>query len=215
MTSVTLIIFLLSYLLGSLSWSYIISKLIWKEDIRQKGSGNSGASNMIINHGWKYGAIVFLLDFFKTFLATKLIYLFEVSKNYSQDKILIVSAVAGFISILGHIYPFWLNFKGGKGTASALGLAFALDWKLGLIGIISIVVVTLVTNYIAIGGMTTWLFLAIGSWILFKSTIISSLFILMMLISIFLHRKNIRRIKQGTENGLKRKYDDKDKELMK
>ena len=151
------------YLLGSISWAYILGKIIWKEDIRTKGSGNSGASNMAINHGWKLGIIVFILDFLKTILVMKFFAISAINNGLWYHQILAVRAVAGFASIIGHIYPFWLRFKGGKGSASALALGFGLDSTIGFVATITIVLVSLITNYVSLGGIFVWLALAISS----------------------------------------------------
>lgn len=203
----------IGYLVGTVSWAYIIGKFLWKEDIRTKGSGNSGASNMAINHGWKYGIVVFILDFLKTILVMKIFAHLGLNNGLWYQQILAVRAVAGFASVIGHIFPFWLNFKGGKGSASAIALGFGLDPFIGLAGAITIILVSIITNYVSLGGIFVWLGLAASSWIVFHNIYITGGFIIMFFLSLYLHRNNLKRIKAGTESGIKRKYDDNDKKL--
>lgn len=202
----------LAYLLGSLSWSYILARAIYKEDIRDKGSGNAGASNMTINHGWRLGVLVFALDFLKTFLLVKFLPQVSIVNETIGDQAFFLAIVAGLVSILGHVFPFWLNFKGGKGTASAIGLGFGISTKLGLIGLATIVLVTILTKYVALGGIALWISLAIGAYVFTKDLRILALLLLFTCVSIYLHRENIKRIINKEEVSLKFKYDDKDKE---
>lgn len=158
----------LAYLLGSICFSYYISRYLWKEDIREKGSNNAGASNMTINHGWFYGVLVFFLDFMKTFLVVKYISFFPFVKTLPQDQIFYLGLVCGLMSIIGHVFPIGMSFKGGKGTASAIGLAFALSAKLGLIGLSVIIIVTMASRYVALGAIALWVSLIVYVWLIFN-----------------------------------------------
>lgn len=201
----------IAYLIGSISFSYYISGILWKEDIREKGSGNAGASNMTINHGWGYGVLVFLLDFFKTFAVVKFISFFPFVKMLPPQQIFYLGLVCGLASVLGHVYPIGMKFKGGKGTASAIGLGFAMSTKLGVIGLVTIVLITIVTRYVAIGAITLWLSLGLGAWFIFRNYTVVGLIFVFLGFSIYLHRININRIVKGEETSLKLKYDNKDK----
>ena len=119
------IIFLIlsSYLLGSIPFGYLIFKLKKKSDIRKFGSGNIGATNVNRLLGKKLGVLTLILDFSKTFVITLLIFRF-----YGSD----LGSICGLFSIIGHVFPLWLNFKGGKGVASFLGLLFVISWPLSL-----------------------------------------------------------------------------------
>lgn len=209
-----LIYFLLSYLIGSLSWSYIFSRVLWNEDIRTKGSGNAGTSNMIINHGWKLGLLVFFLDFMKGFIVVYIIKYLDFL-NISYERLLFIQVIAGIFVVLGHIYPVYFNFKGGKGTATGVGIVLGINPLLGAITGIFILIVSFMTKYIAIGGILFWLFNSIGFYIIYKNIAISLIFLLMFFFSAFLHRRNIARILKGEEIYIKKKYEDKDKNLLK
>lgn len=119
------IIFLIlsSYLLGSIPFGYLIFKLKKKSDIRKFGSGNIGATNVNRLLGKKLGVLTLILDFSKTFVITLLIFRF-----YGSD----LGSICGLFSIIGHVFPLWLKFKGGKGVASFLGLLFVISWPLSL-----------------------------------------------------------------------------------
>lgn len=209
-----LIYFLLSYLIGSLSWSYIFSRVLWNEDIRTKGSGNAGTSNMIINHGWKLGLLVFFLDFMKGFIVVYIIKYLDFL-NISYERLLFIQVIAGIFVVLGHIYPVYFNFKGGKGTATGVGIVLGINPLLGAITGIFILIVSFMTKYIAIGGILFWLFNSIGFYIIYKNIAISLIFLLMFFFSAYLHRRNISRILKGEEIYIKKKYEDKDKNLLK
>ena len=136
-----------AYLLGSSSMSYYLAKLN-HVDIRSKGSKNLGASNAMMLMGWKAGIIVGLHDIGKSALAVILANAFFSELPY-------IGAAAGVASVLGHIFPFYLRFKGGKGFASFIGMSLAINWKFALILLVVVVIVTLITDYIVVGTVTT------------------------------------------------------------
>lgn len=193
-----------SYLLGCLQWSYLLVRYIKKQDIRHLGHGNAGASNTVIHFGWKFGALVALLDIAKAvcaiILARAVMNLLGVE---SLDTTLIL-ALAGVAVVLGHVFPFFMNFKGGKGTASAVGMMLAIDWRIGLLGIAALIILTLVTNYIAIGAIGMWATYAAGAIFWLESDLTVALLTIILVLSIWLHRANISRIFQGTESGLRK-----------
>ena len=129
-----ILVALLAYIMGSSSMSLYISK--WKKvEIRDKGSKNLGASNAMLVFGWKYGILVALHDIGKAALAVILARHFFPGLEH-------IGIVAGVASVLGHIFPFYLGFKGGKGFASYLGMTIALNWKLALVILLLVVLVT-------------------------------------------------------------------------
>lgn len=186
---------LLAYLIGTSSMSWYLSKLK-HVNLRAGGSGNLGASNTVALMGWKAGILVAIHDFGKAILAVAI-------ARYLFPDIPFIGAVAGVASVLGHIFPFYLKFKGGKGFASFLGMTMALDWKLGLAILLIAALITVITDYIVIGTVTsvisvpTYLGLTRHSWILAAIVIIASAVIL------YKHRENYVRIYKGTEMGLR------------
>lgn len=192
-----IITIIISYLLGSLNAAYFLSKANGF-DIRDRGSGNAGASNVKVNFGW--GAAVFtgLCDMFKAIIAMKLSqYLFPGDE--------VIPFLAGAVSILGHMYPFYMGFHGGKGFASYIGMLAALDWKFTAVMAVVIIVIGLISNYIAVptfvtliaapiyffytGANTTGVIIlaAISAWIFWK------------------HRINIKRLLNHEEMGIREK----------
>ena len=116
--------FLICYLIGSVPFGYIFYKIIKKDDIRNHGSGNIGATNVNRLIGKKFGFITLFLDFLKTFCPCLIMH-----KYFGTE----VGAASGFLTILGHMFPIWLKFKGGKGVASYMGFMLATSWPLFII----------------------------------------------------------------------------------
>lgn len=190
-----ILIILISYFLGSSSMSYYIAK--WKGiDIQNKGSKNLGASNAMIVLGWKSGILVGIHDIAKSALAVIL-------ANAIFPHLQYAGAIAGISSVLGHIFPFYLKFKGGKGFASYLGMTMALNWKLGLIICVVIVLATLITDYIVVGTTLTITIVPTVLGIITKSFILSIILLIGTLVIIYKHRMNYVRIVKGTEIGFR------------
>lgn len=186
-----LLIMLISYIVGSLNLSYFLSKLRGY-DIRQHGSGNAGASNVVIMMGKKMGLIVALVDIFKAFLVCTL------AMKVFPDTIYI-GPLAGACAILGHIFPFYMNFKGGKGLASLGGTILALDPKMFVVLLTIAIILAVVTNYICVVPMSISIVFAVIFGYTRKS--LASFLILMVAAVVinYRHLENIRRIKAGTE----------------
>ena len=189
------IVILIGYLLGSSSMSYYISKLK-KVEIRDKGSKNLGASNTMMVLGWKYGLLVGIHDIGKSILAVVL------AKHFFPD-LELVGFLAGVASVLGHIYPFYLKFKGGKGFASYFGMTLALNWKLALIIALAVVLVTLITDYIVVGTTLTITTVPIFYGIVTRGFIVPLILLIATLVIAYKHRMNYVRIYKGTEIGLR------------
>ena len=185
----------LGYLLGSSNMAYYIAK--WKKaDLSAAGSGNLGASNATILLGWWAGVLVFLHDAGKAVLAVLI-----ARALFPQAEF--IGAVAGIAGVLGHIFPFYLKFKGGKGFAAYLGMTIALDWKLFLIIGVAIVVVTLITDYIVCGTFATILTVPIYTGITSRSFLAACILLIGTAVIFYKHRENIPRMLNGTEIGLR------------
>ena len=137
---------LIGYLFGCINAAYFVGKLKGK-DIRAIGSNNAGASNTFIMIGKGWGVLVGAFDILKSYLAALL-----VSVLFPGNELLPI--IAGAAAVLGHIFPFWMKFKGGKGLACLMGLLLYMDWKYFVIMGILIVAITLITDFIAIGTLT-------------------------------------------------------------
>lgn len=190
----------IGYLLGNIQAAYILGKLIKKVDIRTMGQGNAGASNAVESLGWKFGALVAFIDVLKGAASIFLVkLLFDVELN-SEGAFLLY--LAGYTAILGHIYPFYMNFKGGKGTATLIGILLGLNPIYGLIGILLIASTTLLTDYIVLGTAALTTYVIVLTYLKDFGPGPLVLSILGAFLSMSLHLKNYRRIKLGTETRL-------------
>lgn len=189
------IVIIFAYIIGSSSMSLYLSK--WKGvNIREKGSKNLGASNAMIVMGWKAGILVGLHDIGKATLAVFLAKCFFPDSTY-------IGVVAGVAAVIGHIFPFYLKFKGGKGFASFIGMALAINWKCALVLMLVVVAVTLITDYIVVGTMTTIIsFPAYMGWET-RNYIIPLIILIASVVIIYKHRENLVRIYHGTEIGFR------------
>ena len=186
---------ILGYLLGSSNMAFYLAK-IKKADLTAAGSGNLGASNATILLGWRAGILVGIHDIGKSALAVILVgLLFPEAKH--------VGALAGIASVLGHIFPFYLKFKGGKGFASYMGMTLALNWKLALCVIAAVVLVTLITDYIVCGTFTTILTVPVYMGITSHSFLLAGILLIGTAVIFYKHRENIPRMLNGTEIGLR------------
>lgn len=190
-----LIIILAAYCLGSSNMAFWLSK-IKKVDIRKQGSGNLGASNATVLLGWGAGVIVAVHDIGKALLAVWL-------AGWLFPELEYAGAVAGVASVLGHIFPFYLKFKGGKGLASFLGMTAALNWKVGLAIAVLLVVITVVTDFISLGTLSVSVAAPIGLWIAGGNVIVPLILCIATVVIIFKHLENIERIRNKTEIGLR------------
>ena len=207
MISLILIIFL-SYLAGSIPTSIIMSKLTRGIDIRDYGSGNAGATNVIRVLGWKIGIVVIIVDVGKGVLATLLISKLWIDPIPVSHNL--VQIFAGLSAVLGHIWTIFAGFKGGKGVGTAAGMLFSLYPIAGIICLIIFGMVLLTARYVSVASMTAAVSLPIVIFILnkfFKYSISIELFyfaIFMAVLIVFTHRSNIKRLLQGKENRIKK-----------
>ena len=190
-----LIAAMLAYLLGCSNMALYLSRLK-KVNFRDKGSGNLGASNATLLLGWKAGVLVALHDAGKAFLAVLLCRWLFPNLEY-------VGAVAGIACVLGHIFPFYLKFKGGKGFASYIGMTFALNWKLATAILIAAVLITVITDYIVFGTLTTIISVPTYLGITCHSLILALILLVGTVVIGWKHRENFVRIAKKTEPGLR------------
>lgn len=186
---------LAAYLLGTSNMAFYLAKLK-KADLRSGGSGNLGASNATVLLGWRAGVLVGVHDIGKSALAVFLAQLLFPEAPY-------IGAVAGVASVLGHIFPFYLKFRGGKGFASYIGMSIVLNWKVALVVLALVVLVTVVTDYIVVGTMTTVVSVPITLGILSHSLLLPLILLVASGVIIYKHRMNFPRILNGTELGLR------------
>ena len=190
-----LLVILLGYLLGSSNMAFWLSKLK-KVDIRSMGSGNLGASNAVTLMGWKAGVITALHDGAKAFLAVLLF-------RWIFPEVEAIGTVAGVAAVYGHIYPFYLKFKGGKGLASFFGMIIALNWKVAIAMGVILVLVTVITDFISLATMTVSVTAPIGIWIETGTWMIPLVLCVATVVILLKHRENVVRIMNHTEIGLR------------
>ena len=181
----------IGYLLGGVNPSFLFAKAKGF-DIRQKGSGNAGASNAAITMGKKWGVISALLDILKAFLAYKLAEVLFAEKT-------MIGLAAALSCILGHIFPVYMKFRGGKGLACLGGTILAYDWRvfLALLGLE--IVIILVTKYICIVSISAPFLFSASYGFLEKSWLGALLILVPAVVMFFKHIPNLQRIKAGKE----------------
>lgn len=190
-----ILVMLCAYVLGSSSMSFYLSKLKGV-DIRKKGSKNLGASNAVVLMGWKAGILVGIHDIGKAALAVIL-------ANFFFPNLTYIGAVAGISCVLGHIFPFYLRFKGGKGFASYLGMTIALNWKFALVLLVIVGLVLLITDYIVPGTMITIFSTPVFFGITAHSFVLAGILCIATAVIFVKHWENLVRIVKGTEIGLR------------
>lgn len=211
----------ISYLIGSINFSIILSRIISGKDIRESGSGNAGATNMLRTHGKKMGVITLLLDVAKGIISV-LIAIYIREKIYNGDILYSARAsvhiyfetflaclpyIAGVCVVLGHNFPLYFGFKGGKGVATSLGVVLMLDWKVGLIVAVCAVAVMAITRYVSLGsilGGAAYIIAQIVKAVVKGEYNIIQLVCVVIIggLLIVRHHANIKRLLNGTENKL-------------
>lgn len=192
-------VLIIGYIVGCVHGSNA-AQLLSGINLKETGFGNAGASNATLSLGWKYGVLVGVIDIGKGIVAILLTrYILIEYTSFTLDHISILLYITGAAVIFGHNFPIHMKFRGGKGTASLIGIFLALDWKLGLVAVLAFIITSLVTNYLVIGVFVLYITFGIAS-ILFESTIYPLLITMMLfLIAIYLHLENLKRIRLGIE----------------
>lgn len=196
-----ILVSIIAYFIGSISFSVIFGRKFAGIDVRDKGSKNAGSTNVLRTVGKKAAAITLVCDILKGVVAILIALL--ASKIWKDVDVSILKYLAGFFAILGHTFPIFFEFRGGKGVATALGVLITLNWKIGLICLIFAVIIIAFTKMVSVGSILAAVLYPILTVFMaetnFTSIIIS---ILIALLVIFNHRENLKRIKNGTENKL-------------
>lgn len=196
MTIKIIFLSIVAYLLGSINFSIVICKL--KDvDIKKVGSGNAGATNTVRALGKKYGIMVFLCDFFKGVLSCLLAKIFGIGQ---------FAAVIGIFAILGHNYPIYFGFKGGKGVSTTFGVIAAVNFWVALILGTFVLLLIFITKIVSLSVLITFTLLPIVMYLLCApDEYINVYATLFYSVSVFFtHRQNIKRLINGTENKFKK-----------
>ena len=188
----TIFSILIGYALGCLQSAYLVGRLVGKLDIREHGSGNAGASNITSTLGLKYGVIVGLVDILKGVMAVLVV-------NWIYPGRPELAYLSGLMAVIGHMFPFYLKFRGGKGVATLAGMMFGVNWKLGVLFVLLVAVPAFITDYIVAGSFTTFLALPLVTYLGDYPLPLLLLSILLAAACFYLHRGNIQRILKGEE----------------
>ena len=208
---------IIAYLIGSISSAVIISKTISGKDIRTEGSGNAGATNMLRVHGKAAGAITLLLDALKGVVAVLAGILLNIwLKNAVPESIFVdnLKYIAGLFAVIGHDFPLFFGFKGGKGVATSLGVILMLNWQIGLLVLIIALLIMIISRYVSLGSILAAViyFVLVLVFMIAQKDYNAIYLICVFLMAVLLiakHHGNIGRLIKGTENKL---FSKKDKE---
>ena len=187
-----LLIIIISYLLGSIPFGFLLTKIFLKKDIRNIGSGNIGATNALRTGNKTLGYFTLILDISKAVLPILII------KNYFQEYIYI----SGLSVFLGHIFPIWLKFKGGKGVATYVGILFCINYLIGLFFIIIWFILYLFFKFSSLSSLIASLSIPIFYYYYFEDQNYY-FYIIMFILIFFTHRENIKRLINKTESKTK------------
>ena len=199
-----LVVALVAYLLGSISFSVIISKRVAGFDVRDKGSKNAGSTNVLRTVGKKAAIITLICDCLKGVIA--ILIAFIAGKIWTDLDSALLVQLAGIFVVLGHTFPVFFKFKGGKGVATSLGVLLLTNWQIGLICLVFALVLMALTRFVSLGSVAaailypiltifiTTNYLVPGNYIIFG--------IVLAILVIFNHRENVKRLLTGTENKL-------------
>jgi len=185
----------IGYLLGNIQTSYILGKLFKGIDIREKGTANAGASNAVIVLGWKFGIATFIIDALKAAIA---MWIVKYITNGNTD----LAVLAGVMAMVGHIYPIFMRFKGGKGIASILGILLGLNGFIALVLYLTIVFGTVISNYLTIGEFLILVLFPVATYLLGYSYTAVGLITLACLLSAYKLRENFSNTFKGNEQTL-------------
>ena len=188
------LIALVGYLLGTSSMAFYLS-IMTKKDVRKSGSGNLGASNTMALLGWKAAVLVGVHDIGKAWLAVLL-------AKWIFPNVAYAGAVAGVASVIGHIFPFYLKFKGGKGLASYIGLTAGLDIRLALVIVVVVLGIMIFTDYIALGALAMVVIVPVVS-LFSQGWVMALILCAATVVMIFKHIENLVRIFRGEEMGFR------------
>ncbi len=203
MSAVYVLVGLVAYLIGSISFAIIFGKKFGGFDVREKGSKNAGSTNVLRTVGKKAAALTLICDILKGVVAVLLAMLAAHiwAKNDTEAETL--KYLAGLMAIVGHTFPVYYGFKGGKGVATSLGVLLVVNPEIGLICLIFALIIMIATRLVSLGSILAAVLFPILTVFMiddnYPAKIIS---IIIALLVIFNHRTNIKRLKEGTENKL-------------
>lgn len=183
---------LIGYAFGCIQAAYFVGRTFGKMDIREHGSGNAGTSNVTTTLGLRYGVIVGAVDILKGALAVLVVQVI-----YPDQPAL--AYLSGLMAIVGHMFPFFMGFRGGKGVATLIGMMAGLNIWLGVLFSLLVIVPGLLTDYIVSGSFTTFAALPVVTWLRDMPPALLVFSLALLGVTFYLHRGNIRRIRAKEE----------------
>ena len=195
---------LIAYAIGSVNFSVILSKKMAGFDVREKGSGNAGTTNMLRTVGKKGAAITLICDILKGVVAILIAILIEKMVEGSNGALLV--QVAGVAVILGHTFPIFFKFKGGKGVATSLGVLIMSNWQIGLICLVFALILIALTQMVSVGSIAAAILYPVLTLFIPQNYIVPGNYliysIILAVLIVFNHRENVKRLLNGTENKI-------------
>lgn len=198
------IIAIVAYLIGSINFSVILSRKMAGFDVREKGSGNAGTTNMLRSVGKKAAAITLICDILKGVVAILIAMLMD--KIFKDSNGALLVQIAGVAVILGHTFPIFFKFKGGKGVATSLGVLIMSNWQIGLICLVFALILIILTQMVSVGSIAAAILYPVLTLFIPQNYIIPGNYIIysviLAVIIVFNHRENVKRLLSGTENRI-------------
>ncbi len=196
---------LAAYLIGAIPTALWVGKAYYGIDIREHGSGNSGATNTFRVLGKKPGSIVMAVDIFKGWAATSLVGLLVIYNAIPTEYVVPCQLLYGFLAVIGHVFPVYAGFKGGKGVATLLGMVLAIQTEVALVCLVIFLIVLLTTKFVSLGSMLAAIafpLLLLLPWFRPEHSfyLLLGFGVLVALLVVFTHRKNIGRLLAGNES---------------
>ena len=196
----------IAYLIGSINFSVILSKKMAGFDVREKGSGNAGTTNMLRSVGKKAAALTLICDVLKGVVAILIAMFIGWAFNVENQSLLV--QIAGIAVVLGHTFPIFFGFKGGKGVATSLGILIMSNWQIGLICLVFGVLLIALTRMVSLGSCSAAVLFPVLTLFITDHYIVTQgsgyliYSIILAVIVLFNHRSNIKRIMAGNENRI-------------
>jgi len=194
---------ILAYLLGSIPSAVWVGQAFYGVDVRNHGSGNAGATNTFRVLGKKAGIIVLIIDVLKGFTAASLVnYIPEISPVLNKTRFINLQLLLGLTAVIGHLFPIFANFKGGKGIATLFGMLVALDWHSAIVCVFIFLTILLITHFVSLSSISAAIVFPISIIWLYKrhEPLFISFALCAALLVILTHRKNINRLLSGNES---------------
>lgn len=202
--AIYLLVAIVSYLIGSISFSVIFTKKLAGFDVRERGSKNAGSTNVLRTAGKGIAILTLICDILKGVVA--ILFAIAIGKIDNIDGLEYLVQVAGIMVALGHTFPIFFNFRGGKGVATSLGIILLMNWQIGLICLVFALVLIILTRMVSLGSVSAAILFPVLTFFITSNYTVPGDYrifgILLCLLVCFNHRSNINRLLHGTESKL-------------